>query len=100
MKQILNLQYATSLTDICKLNSSFDKATLRICYPGENRNRSYISKETLTKCIPTLFNCPLVTHYDRDTDSLGGHDIEVVKDRDDNLKIVNWCCSKRGKGLV
>lgn len=89
MKQILNLQYATSLTDICKLNSSFDKATLRICYPGENRNRSYISKETLTKCVPTLFNCPLVTHYDRDTDSLGGHDIEVVKDRDDNLKIVN-----------
>lgn len=89
MPQILTLEYATSLTDICKLNSSFDKATLRVCYPGENRNHSYISKEALVKCIPTLFNCPLVTHYDRETDSLGGHDMEVFKDNDGNLRLVN-----------
>lgn len=89
MPQVLSLEYATSLTDICKLNSSFDKATLRICYPGENRNHSYISKDALVKCIPTLFNCPLVTHYDRETDSLGGHDMEVFKDNDGNLRLVN-----------
>lgn len=89
MPKILSLEYATSLTDICKLNSSFDKATLRVCYPGENRNHSYISKDALVKCIPTLFNCPLVTHYDRETDSLGGHDMEVFKDNDGNLRLVN-----------
>lgn len=89
MSTILKLTYDTSLTDICERNSSFDSATLRICYVGANRNDSYISKQSLEDAIPTLFNCPVVCHYDRETDSLGGHDVDFFRDEDGKLKMAN-----------
>lgn len=89
MQKILQLKYDTSLTDICERNSSFDSGTLRICYVGANRNNSYISKQSLEDAIPTLYNCPVVCHYDRESDSLGGHDVEFFQDEDGNLKMAN-----------
>lgn len=89
MSETANITYTSSLTDICKINSSFDMGVLRICYTGENKNRTYISKETLEKSIPSIYNCPVVCHYDRETDTLGGHDMEIVSDSDGELKIVN-----------
>lgn len=89
MGKALCLTFASSLTDLCEVNSSFDSGVLRIAYPGANRNKSYISKETFEKCIPTIFNCPIVCNYDRDSDTLGGHDIDIVKDSSGNLKMVN-----------
>ena len=87
--QVLNLTYASSLTDICELNSSFDSGVLRIAYTGLNRNGSFISKETFEKCIKTMFTCPIVCNYDRESDTLGGHDVEVVRDDDGVLTLVN-----------
>lgn len=89
MDKVLNMTYASSLTNLCEVNSSFDTGVLRICYTGENRNKSFLSKETITKNIPTLYNCPIVCNYDRETDTLGGHDMEIVCDGDGNLRIVN-----------
>lgn len=89
MDKVLNMTYASSLTNLCEVNSSFDTGVLRICYTGENRNKSFLSKETITKSIPTLYNCPIVCNYDRETDTLGGHDMEIVCDGDGNLRIVN-----------
>ena len=42
--EILNLTYASSLTDLCEINSSFDSGILRIAYTGDNRNGSSIPK--------------------------------------------------------
>ena len=89
MDKVLNMTFASSLTNLCEINSSFDTGVLRICYTGENRNQSFLSKETITKSIPTLYNCPIVCNYDRETDTLGGHDMEIVCDGDGNLRIVN-----------
>ena len=89
MNKVLNLTYASSLTRLCEINSSFDAGVLRIAYAGENRNGSYIDKKTFEKCMKTIFNCPIVCNYDRDTDTLGGHDMEVVRDSEGELKIVN-----------
>lgn len=89
MNKVLNLTYASSLTNLCEVNSSFDSGVLRIAYTGENRNGSYIDKKTFEKCIKTIYNCPIVCNYDRDSDTLGGHDIEIVRDGDGELKIVN-----------
>ena len=86
--RVLNLTYASSLTDLCEINSSFDSGILRIAYTGENRNGSYISKETFERCMKTIYNCPIVCNYDRDTDTLGGHDVEVVV-KDDEFRLVN-----------
>lgn len=89
MKKVLQMTYQSSLTDLCSINSSFDKGVLRVAYHGENRNHSEISKEAFMKCIQTMFNCPIVCNYDRETDTLGGHDIEIVRDKDGDLQIVN-----------
>ena len=89
MSDVINLTYASKISDFCKINSSFDKAVLRICYAGKNRNNSYLSKQTIERCIPTLYNCPVVCNYDRDSDTLGGHDIEVIPSTDGTPRIVN-----------
>lgn len=88
MEEIKKLVYATKFDDWEEINSSFSKGKMRIAYHGENRNGSYISKEAFDEAVPTLFNCPVVCHYNRDTDSIGGHDMAAVKDGD-GLKLVN-----------
>lgn len=89
MDKVTNITFTSSLTDLCEVNSSFDSGVLRICYTGKNRNGSYISKETIERNLKTIYNCPVVTNYDRDTDTLGGHDMEVVKDSEGELCLVN-----------
>lgn len=87
--KVLNLTYASSLTNLCEVNSSFDSGVLRIAYTGVNRNGSSISKEVFEKCMRTIFNCPIVCNYDRDSDTLGGHDVELVRHNDGRLVMVN-----------
>lgn len=89
MNKVLSLTYASSLTNLCELNSSFDTGILRVAYPGDNRNGSHIDKEVFERCIKTIFNCPVVCHYDRETGSLGGHDVEVVRSEDGDIKLVH-----------
>lgn len=89
METSLNVTYASSLTEMCDVNPSFDKGVLKVAYAGQNRNNSYISKETFCRNIKTAFNCPIVCNYDRDTDTLGGHDVEIVKESSGSIKLVN-----------
>jgi len=89
MEQVMNLTFASSLTDLCEMNSSFDRGVLKIAYVGDNRNKSSISKQDFENCIKTMYNCPIVCNYDREEDELGGHDMAVVRDADGGLRIVN-----------
>ena len=84
----INLVYESSVEKLTEVNSSFDRGVLRVAYAGKNRNHSYISRETFEKCIPTIYNCPIVCNYNRETNSIGAHDIDVIKS-DDGLKLVN-----------
>lgn len=89
-QKTLNITFSSTLTDLCERNSSFDSATLRIAYPGVNANKCSIEKSVFEKCMGTIYNCPIVCNYMRDEDKLGGHDIELVRDdEDDSIKIVN-----------
>lgn len=89
MGKVVHMAYSSSLSSLCEINSSFDTGVLRIAYTGANRNGSFISKETFERCIKTLYNCPIVCHYDRDTDSIGGHDMELVTNEDGGMRLVN-----------
>lgn len=89
MDKVLNMTFASSLTNLCEVNSSFDTGVLRVCYVGDNRNGSNISEEAIRKSLKTIYNCPVVCNYDRDSDTLGGHDIEVAKDANGDLRLVN-----------
>ena len=89
MGKLVNMTYASTLTDLCEVNSSFDRGILRIAYAGANRNHSFISKDAFERSIKTIYNCPIVCNYNRETDELGGHDIELVRDTSGELQIVN-----------
>lgn len=91
MEKAMNLTYSSSLTQFRELNPSFDIGRLRIAYHGKNRNGSYISKESFERAIPTMFNCPVVCRYDRASDTIGSHDIMLVRDPDESssFKLIN-----------
>lgn len=84
----VRLVFNSALKNIMSCNESFDQGVLRIAYHGENRNGSYISKEVFEKCLPSMYNVPVVANYMRDDDMIGGHDIEIVR-KDRLPKMVN-----------
>lgn len=85
----MNIVFSSGISAITERNSSFDSGVLRVCYTGRNRNNSFISKETFERCMPSIYNCPIVCRYDRDTDTIGSHDMELVTDSDGSMRIVN-----------
>lgn len=84
----LNIVYESAVEKLTEINSSFDKGILRVAYTGRNRNKSFISKDTFEKCIDTIYNCPIVCNYNRETDSIGEHDVEIVS-TSKGMKLVN-----------
>lgn len=89
MGKDLTVTFASSLTDIRNINPSFDIGKLKICYTGDNRNKTSISREAIERALPTIYNCPVVCNYNRDDDTLGGHDVDVVSDAEGNLSMIN-----------
>lgn len=77
-KETMKITYKSSISSLTDVNSSFDSGVLRVCYTGDNRNGSSISREVMERCINTIYNCPIVCNYDRETDSIGEHDMTVV----------------------
>ena len=89
MKETMHLTFASSFAGIEEFDSRFDKGIMRVAYPGDNRNGSSIAKEDFERAIGTMYNCPIVCNYDRATDTLGGHDMELAKGADGSVRIVN-----------
>lgn len=89
MKETMYLTFASSFAGIKEFDSRFDRGVMRVAYPGDNRNGSSISKEDFERAIGTIYNCPIVCHYDRETDTLGGHDMELARGADGSMRIVN-----------
>lgn len=92
-KKHTSLKFKAKVTPIEKINDEF---TLCKCYVqgvGKNRNFSYMSKENIQRCLPTLSYAPVVGHLidklDEDGNPtgekyMGGHDYYI--DNDWNLK--------------
>lgn len=83
------LRFDSSIENIKDVNESFSSGVLRICYTGVNRNGSMISKSSIERALPTMFNCPIVCNYDIESDSIGGHDMDVVQTEDGSMRLVN-----------
>lgn len=81
-------QFGKPIADIVSVNESFDQCTLRICYAGKNRNGSVLPRSVIEKALPSMPYCPIVTHYDIDNDTLGGHDL-YVKEQDGRITLLN-----------
>lgn len=85
----MHIVYESKFDRIVELNESFDKGVLRVCYTGPNRNGSSISKTVLDRCMNTIYNCPIVCNYDRESNEIGSHDIDIVSDANGTLRMVN-----------
>jgi len=88
LEKNIKLVFNSNLTDIVECNDSFDSGVLYIAYHGDNRNGSSISKEVFEKCAHTMYDVPVVAHYIRDDDIIGGHDAEIVR-KDGRPTLVN-----------
>lgn len=88
-KKHISLKFKAKVTPIEKINDEF---TLCKCYVqgvGKNRNFSYMSKENIQRCLPTLSYAPVVGHLidklDEDGNPtgekyMGGHDYYINDD--------------------
>lgn len=88
-KRSMSIVFSSGIDRIKECNSSFDSGVLRVCYTGKNNNNSFIGKETFERCMKSIYNCPIVCRYDRETDTIGSHDMELVSDADGGMRIVN-----------
>lgn len=75
------------ISNIKEVNSSFATASLRIMYTDENRNKTNISRASVEQALPTLYNVPIVCNWDPVERTIGGHDIQVFKDADGNMRV-------------
>lgn len=86
--EIRSLVFASTIDDLAEVNGSFDRGVMRVAYHGSNRNGTFIDKVAFENAIPSMFNCPIVCHYNRGTDSIGGHDVDIIK-TGNGMKTVN-----------
>lgn len=85
MRQVMYLPFETNHASVYNrrdLNSSFAEGTLKIMYTGPNRNQSLIDRAAVEDALPSLYNIPIVAHYDVDLNRIGGHDVELRRDSD------------------
>lgn len=58
-------------------NTGFLLGRARIAYAGENRNGSYISRETFDSALDSLSLIPVVGNWIPEKDNFGGHDFTI-----------------------
>ncbi len=86
----MNLEYefkGASVYNIKEVNSSFAVGSLKVLYTGANRNGSIIDRDVIEAALPSLYNVPIVCHYDFDENIIGGHDIAVARNQDGELRL-------------
>lgn len=71
--QFINLQPL----DVNPLMSSCE---IKVLYIGENRNRSYISKDVAIEMAKTLRGCPIVGYYKENKDDFADHGEQLILD--------------------
>ena len=67
------------------INPLMSACEIKVLYVGENRNRSYITKEVATDMAKTLRGAPIVGYYRQDKEDFRDHGHEVIID-DEGIK--------------
>ena len=78
------------------INPLMSKCEIKVLYLGENRNRSYISKEVATEMAKTLRGAPIVGYYKEGKDDFADHGEQVIFD-DEGIK---FNCLTKPYGFV
>lgn len=68
--EVLNV---TPLAD----NPLLDHCEIKVCYIGQNRNKSVIDKEAAIKLARSLHGCPIAGFYDKEQKDFSGHNRSI-----------------------
>ena len=82
--------------NITPYNPLISQCEIKVLYIGENRNRSYISKEVATEMANSLPGCPIVGYYREDKQDFGDHGDQVIFDGDG----IHFNCLTKPYGFV
>ena len=69
--EFLNIQSISPLISKCEI---------KVLYVGQNRNRSFITKEVATEMAATLPGCPIVGYYIESKEDFGDHGDQIIID--------------------
>lgn len=64
------------------LNPLMSACEIKVFYLGENRNRTYITKEVALEMAKTLRGCPIVGYFKESKNDFNEHDERVIIDSD------------------
>ena len=87
--EVINLEHLD-------INPLMSKCEIKVLYLGENRNRSYISKEVATEMAKTLRGAPIVGYYKEEKDDFADHGEQIIFD-DEGIK---FNCLTKPYGFV
>lgn len=82
--------------NITPCNPLISQCEIKVMYIGENRNRSYITKEVATEMANTLPGCPIVGYFKKDKQDFADHGDRVIFD-DEGM---HFECMTRPYGFV
>ena len=70
-----------SIINGTKISPFVAQCQIKVCYVGENRNRTVISKEVATKMGEYLPGSPIVGKFDEDTKDFDAHSVELRENK-------------------
>jgi hypothetical protein len=81
------LHFQSTIVETEKINPLFTKVKIHVAYDGENRNGSFISRETFNNAANSASFCPIIGEWSESVDDFRGHGgkIEIT---DDSIKYV------------
>lgn len=74
--------YNPEFINVTPYNPLISECEIKVLYVGENRNRSYITKEVATEMANSLPGCPIVGYYKEEKEDFGDHGDRVIIDGD------------------
>lgn len=85
MEDIKTMRYETQIqlvpSSMKQLNKQFALIDILLCYHGENRNRTSMSKEVIEAALPSLYGVPIVGEYiylDDGSKDFGSHGGKII----------------------
>ena len=76
----VSLNLPVEFIEVEKINPLITKTTIKVMYPGANRNGSYISREVAEQMARSLANIPIVGEWNEQLDDFKGHGEDMSHD--------------------
>ena len=78
LHQSVKLNTPCEFINITQINPLISKCQIKVCYVGENRNKSVISKEVAAELAQSLPGSPIVGYFNEETQDFGEHEREIA----------------------